>query len=214
MLNRRAQFASDPDEVWRILDNGAARAAARAERTMRDIRAVTGLSRDRSGVRAAASADSQPNLHDLTAHKDWWFLDPTFLLKELRDHWLKAIVPSDVALKHGDDGVMLTQNQRRVFLAASTQQPGEACWSFSVKPKSYEIIVLLCWNATFHLHDFVIPQKLYVAPWTTAKKAAGKGSLDFKVALEDGRYTLHLPLADPSGIDITETEAGYKILGL
>jgi len=216
IFNRRRELESNPDYVWKILDQGAERARARAEETMREVRAVTGLSRDRSGVRVVDpmfSSEAKRDLHDLTSFKDWWGLEPALLTRNLREHWLKDVVPHDVVLKQDSDGVLLTWNAKRVLLATATQTPGDAAWTFSVKAKSYEILVLLCWDEEFRLHDFVIPQKLYVGPWTVAKKAAGKDPLVFSVAREEGKFALHLPRADAAGIDITETEARYRILG-
>jgi tryptophanyl-tRNA synthetase len=216
IFNRRRELESNPDYVWAVLDDGAARARKRAEETMQDVRAVTGLSRDRSGVRVVDpmfSSGAKRDLHDLTTFKDWWGLEPALLNRNLREHWLKDVVPHDVVLKQESDGVLLTWNAKRVLLAATTQLPGDEAWTFSVKPKSYEIIVLLCWDEEFRLHDFVIPQKLFVGPWTAAKKAAGKNPLVFSVARKEGKIALHLPGADTAGIDITETEARYRILG-
>src|SRR5271154_192149 len=51
IFNRRRELESNPDYVWSVLDDGAERARKRAEETMREVRGVTGLSRDRSGVR-------------------------------------------------------------------------------------------------------------------------------------------------------------------
>jgi tryptophanyl-tRNA synthetase len=216
IFNRRNELESNPDYVWGVLEAGAARARQRAEETMQEVRAVTGLSRDRSGVRIVDpmfSSGAKRDLHDLTSFKDWWGLEPALLTRNLREHWLKDVVPHDIVLKQESDGVLLTWNAKRVLLATATQTPGDAAWAFSVKPKSYEILVLLCWDDEFRLHDFVIPQKLYVGPWTVAKKAAGKYPLVFSVAREEGKFALHLPHADAAGIDITETEARYRILG-
>jgi len=133
------------------------------------------------------------------------------LIRNLREHWRRGIIPVVMELKQDTDGVWLTRNNRRVFVTAATENPDDESWSFSVKPKSYEILVLLCWGKDFLMHDFVIPQKLYVAPWTAAKKAAGKEAIVFSIRREGGKYLLCLPHAD--GIDITDTEASYGIIG-
>jgi tryptophanyl-tRNA synthetase len=213
IAKRRMELEDHPDHIWEVLDQGAERAAARAEETMRDVRRATGLSRDRSGVRVSRSAIETENkdVRDLEVFKDWWNLAPALLNRNLREYWRKSIVPIETALKQDTEGVWLTRNNRRVFVSASTQIAGDEAWKFSVKPKSYEILILLCWSDNLRMHDFVIPQKLYLGPWITAKKRAGKEALVFSVAREGGRYVLHLPHAD--GIDITDTEAGYDIIG-
>jgi tryptophanyl-tRNA synthetase len=211
---RREELEKNPELVWSVLEQGALRAAARAEQTMQSLRAATGLSRDRSGVRVDRSAltlEQKKNLRDLSMVSDWWHLTPALLVRNLREIWRKDIVPIETALKRDTDGVWLTRNNRRVFVTAAIQSDGNESWSFSVKPKSYEILVLLCWDKDFLIRDFVVPQKLYVVPWTAAKRASGVNNIIFSVARIDGRYMLQLPNSVP--IDITETEASYGIIG-
>ena len=214
ILNRRMELEENPDRVWQILDEGTERATRRAEETMREIREVTGLSRDHSGVRFAKpsyGAGSERSVRDLTHMKAWWGLEPSILVRNLRELWRADIVPTETALKKDTEGVWLTRNNRRVFVAAAIESETSAVWSFSVKPKSYEVIVLLCWGRDFLVHDFVVPQKLYVAQWTSAKKTAGKENLNFSVAHEGDHYFLRLPGSD--AIDITATISDYAILG-
>jgi tryptophanyl-tRNA synthetase len=216
IFNRRMELEANPDRVWDVLEEGARRASKRAEQTMEEVRAVTGLSRDRSGVRMAEfarGAEAAKDARDLTEFSAWWNLAPALLVRNLREHWRRAIVPVDAALKQDTEGVWLTRNNRRVFVSASTQDNGDSAWRFSVKPKSYEIIVLLCWDEKFILHDFVVPQKLYLGQWITAKKRAEKEkqNIDFSVERLEGRYLLNLPHF--SAIDITDTDAGYDIIG-
>ena len=208
----RDRLEQSPDLVWDALDAGSARATEVAEHTMAELRAVTGLSRGRSGVRvdqAALPAQDRTDIRDLTRHEAWWSLDPKLLTRNLRELWRTDVVPPDVALKADTDGVWLTPNHRRVFVAAAAQDPASETWNFAVKPRSYELLVLLCWDAERRLHDFVIPQKLYLAPWTQAKKAAGKGDLTFHVSRRADQYLLCLPSAE---IDITAMAGNYSVL--
>jgi tryptophanyl-tRNA synthetase len=213
IFNRRMELEADPERVWAILDEGAARAERRAEQTMLEVRAVTGMSRDRSGVRTArfASKENRDGNRDLTSFRDWWATAPDVFMRNMREHWRKAIVPVQAALKQSGEGLWLTRNNQRVFVAVSRQRPGSESWDFSVKPKSYEILVLLCWGEDLVLHDFVVPQKLYVEPWTRAKKHGGSNNLDFWISRIEGTYFLQLPNAQP--IDISETEGTYAIIG-
>jgi len=211
---RRRELEESPDRVWEVLDQGAIRAAARAEQTMIALRAATGLSRDRSGVRVdqfAVRPEDKKDVRDLSIFKDWWGIAPALFARNLRGVWRKDIVPVGTALKQDTEGVWLTRNNRRVFVAAAPENEVEGTWTFSVKPKSYEILVLLCWSKNLRMHDFVIPQKLYVGPWTAAKKAAGKENLVFSIVRTGDRFFLQLPFADR--IDITDTEAEYGIIG-
>jgi tryptophanyl-tRNA synthetase len=212
ILDRRRELEKDPDAVWAILDQGAVRAAARAEQTMQAIREVTGLSRDRSGVRTDSETRSkdQQQIRDLSGFREWWSIPPATLARNLRELWKRDILPSDRNLKSDAEGVWITQNGQRVYVAAATQSGEDEVWVFSVKPKSYETLILLCWEKNFFLRDFVVSQKLFLAQWVAAKKRAGKENIVFSVAREGERYLLHLP--DSLGIDITETEANYTIV--
>ncbi len=139
---------------------------------------------------SARGEEAAKNARDLTEFSAWWNLAPVLLTRNLREHWRKAIVPVDAALKQDTEEVWLTRNNRRVFVTAATQSTGRQSWEFFVKPKSYEVLVLLCWSEDFTIHDFVVPQKLYVAPWTAAKKASGKNDIHFRVDRIEGRYKL------------------------
>jgi tryptophanyl-tRNA synthetase len=214
IANRRRALEADPDAVWNILDEGAARARQRAEQTMVEVRRATGLSRDRSGVRNAAPAfsnDSRTNYRDLANLSDWWNLETGILARNLRDIWRQNILPTEAALRPDSDEVFVTRSQQRVLVAAAQQNGSDTAWLFSAKPKSYEFLVLLCWDSAFQLHDFVVPQKLYVGPWTAAKRAAGKDHLTFAVDRVHDKYFLRFATGD--AIDITNNEADYKIVG-
>lgn len=209
---RRAQLIEDQDRVWEILDAGAVRAAKRAEQTMQQVRAVTGLSRDRSGVRL-----NQPfqkvdlsAARNLTAFKGWWDLDIPILTRNLRERWRTDLLPSGKLLKPDADGVWITQKGQRIFVAVARQNSPDGAWVFSAKPKSYEMLVLLCWDENYYLHDFVVPQKLMLGQWIAAKKSAGKNNIDFSVEKQGDSYALHL--LNPPPIDITSTESDYSVI--
>jgi tryptophanyl-tRNA synthetase len=211
---KRQELEASPDKVWEVLEQGRVRATARAEATMVALRGVTGLSRDSSGVRMQQPQElGNKDMRDLANFKDWWSLAPALMSRNLREYWRKEIVPLDTALKQDSEGVWLTRNSRRVFVAVAAQNGVDTAWLFSVKPKSYEILVLLCWRDDLHIVDFVIPQKLYLGPWIAAKKIAEKEKkeLTFSVVLEEGRYLLNISHSAP--IDITDTGAGYGIIG-
>jgi tryptophanyl-tRNA synthetase len=216
IFNRRMELESNPDRVWDALDEGARRASKTAEATMKEVRKSTGLSRDRSGVRVAGavrSLDSVSDARNLAEFSAWWNLAAVVLIRNLREHWRKAIVPVDAVLKQDTEGVWLTRNNRRVFVTAATQNGSDEAWIFSVKPKSYELLILLCWGQDFVLHDFIIPQKLFLGEWIASKKRAEKEkhNIEFSVSYSQGRYVLNLPHFAP--IDITDTESGYSIIG-
>jgi tryptophanyl-tRNA synthetase len=210
---RREDLENRPDTIWEVLENGSRRAETTANIVMRELRSVTGLSRDMSGIRAGRSPlhpEILNDFRDLSAHRDWVGIEPSVLSRNLREIWRRDILPTETLLKPESESVWLTHNNRRVAVAAAMQNGTDEAWIFALKAKSYEVLVLLCWDSALRIHDFVIPQKMYLTPWVAAKKAAGKNDLVFSVTHKEGQYWMHLPHAEP--IDITGTEQAYGIL--
>lgn len=214
---RRRELEDKAETVWEVLRVGSERAQKTAEVVMKEVRAVTGLSRDLSGIHVAKSLPPEEQAEDarnLSAYREWRGLDPAIVAQNLRRVWRKQVLSPEVSLKPetSDAGEMwLTVNNRRACVTAAFQNGSDTAWRFSVKPKSYEILILLCWSEDDRLHDFVVPQKMYLGPWVAAKKNAGKNPVTFSVEQSDGRYLLHIVHA-PQPIDITETERAYAIL--
>jgi len=214
---RRQELESKPDIIWDVLRNGSQRAQQTAEVTMKEVRAVTGLSRDLSGIHISKNLTPQEreeDVRDLSAYREWRGLEPAILAQNVRRLWRKKVLTPEVALKPEDTDageMWLTLNNRRVCVTAAVQNGPDTAWMFAVKPKAYEVLIPLCWGADDRLHDFVVPQKLYLAPWVAAKKAAGKQPVTFSVEHSNGRYLLHIAHASQP-IDITETERKYAIL--
>ena len=210
---RREELEQKPDTIWEVLENGSRRAESTATGIMKELRAATGLSRDLSGIRPGRSPLHKAEVRDsrfLSEYRDWLSLQPAVLSRNLREVWRKDILPTEIQLKPESEGIWLTHNKRRVCVAAAGQNGIDEAWIFAVKAKSYEVLVLLCWDNDLRIHDFVVPQKLYLGPWILAKKLAGKNDLVFSVEHRQGQYLMHIPHADP--IDITGTEQAYGIL--
>ncbi len=207
----RADLESKPDAVWAALEAGTRKATAAAEVVMNEVRSVMGLSRDLSGVRPAHRPEKVgADKHLFTAYKEWYGLEPALLTRNLNKAWRSEILPAETTLKADGETGWVTPNGRRLLVAGAAEEAAERAWRLQAKPKSFEFLVLLCWDRQLRLHDFIIPQKLVIGPWVTAKRAAGKSDVSFSVASEGKRYSLHLPDAPP--VDITETESTYKEL--
>ncbi len=217
----RNRLEENSDLVWQALDWGVARASDAAEHTMAQLRAVTGLSRDRSGVRLDQSTlppQQRSDPRQLDQYESWWSIDPKLLTRNLRELWRRDLVPIDAPLKSDTEGLWLTPNNRRVFVTtAKGEVPAGGIWrwKFSAKPKSYEVMVLLCWDDSLYLHDFVIPQKLYVQQWTAAKRSSGGKEIEFTISSEpkgsSGKNDYWL-FVSGQPILITDTERNYGTL--
>ena len=214
---KRKLLELDKDQVWRVLGEGSAKARITALALMKTLlpRVFMNYPDPISPNQSNAEAQAQnftPNLDDPRDLRPFrsFLSDPQLATKQLPHIW-RNFVEQKQYLTAEAENVWLTQNKRRLLAAASIRDSDQPTWTFSVRPKSYEVLVLLCWRTTDdRLLDFVLPQKLFVAPWTAAKKAAGKHDMVFTVTREGDAYFLNLPGAPP--IDLTGTEAAYKII--
>jgi tryptophanyl-tRNA synthetase len=209
---KREELEKNPDEVWSTLENGAKRAAARAEQTMEQVRSVMGLSRARpvkvaSAKRAYTASESIRSGHDLAGHSDWWDMEQSVRARNLREHWLSEILPFELKLTQDSDRVFVTSKKKRIYVTTSREDHADA-WGFEAKPKTYEVLALLCWDHTFRLHDFIVPQIVYQAPWNSYKKAHKNVDLTFWIKRVEERFFLELPEAEP--IDITAYRGDYR----
>ena len=222
MQLRRQELEAKPDTVWEVLQNGSQRAQRSAEVVMKEVRAATGLSRDLSAVhlpREMSYEKRAEKSRDLSNYSNWKGLEPQALSPNIREVWRAQILPSETQLKpdKSEPEMWLTQNGRRVCVAVAEWSDTFKEWTFSVKPKSYEVLCLICLDDDFKVRDFVIPQKLYLSEWTAAKKLSGKMAIVAKVALDvNGQPYLTFQasaMPEPSSpISIAETERAYGIL--
>ncbi|CAN5612411.1 hypothetical protein BH10ACI4_BH10ACI4_32970 [soil metagenome] len=209
---RREALEKDPDRLWTILEQGGERALARAELTMKQVRAATGLSRTRpkpaeSDKRAYSANDSSRSGHNLISNSAWWDQEQNLRAKNVREHWLTNIVPAEIKLTQDSEQVYVTWKKKRVYVTTSRENP-EGHWDFEAKPKSYEMLALLCWDEKKLLHDFIIPQAAYQAPWTAFKRAHKDELMNFEVRRSEEKFYLCLPHAEP--IEITQYRGEYK----
>jgi tryptophanyl-tRNA synthetase len=203
---RRKKLEADPAGLWSALEEGARGAASRAEMTMGQVRAVMGLGRSLPVLggaekRAYSTYEASREGHDLSEYASWWDLEQKLRARNLRDHWRYRIVPREVRLTQDSDRVFITWKKKRVYATTSREDiPGS--WAFEAKPKSYEMLALLCWDKEFRLRDFIVPQIVYQVPWTAYKRSHKNEDLVFWVRRSEGSYFLELPGALP--MDITE----------
>jgi tryptophanyl-tRNA synthetase len=209
--SKREQLERQPEQVWAVLERGAIRAAHRASETMEQVREVTGLSRTRKPVPSRShkviSGMAYDKPQNLSEQADWWNIDQALRARNIREWWQREIVPNEVRLSPDSERVFVTRNKKRVYVTTSREEPLRS-WRFIAKAKTYEILALLCWDTEFQLHDFVVPQIVYLTPWTAFKKAHKNEEMTFWVRRTDSVFLLELPGAAP--IDITAFRGQYR----
>jgi tryptophanyl-tRNA synthetase len=209
--SERFRLELNSGQVVEALADGAERARCRAEETMSSVRQAMNLSRNFLGTRVESSLDrgfraaGLPPVHDLRALKHLWD-DDELRPQALRSYWLDKIAPRDIVLKRDSERVFVTWKKKRVYVTTSREN-SDGRWGFEAKPKSYEMLALLCWDKELRLHDFIVPQIVYQLPWTAFKKAHKDEVMVFWVRRETSKYFLELPGASP--MDITEYRGQY-----
>ena len=209
---RREALEKNPDQLWSILEQGGTRAATRAEVTMEQVRAVTGLSRNRPAIassdrRAYSASEASRSGHDLSTHTAWLDQETNLRAKNVREYWLANIVPAEIRLTQDTEQVYITGKKKRVYVNVA-RMGEDGSWGFEIKPKTYELLSLLCWDDHNILHDFIIPQIAFQAPWTAHKKTIGKNEITvLRVQNEGARFLLKVPNAEP--IEITQYRGEY-----
>lgn len=209
---RRKQLEKQPELVWDILEAGAVKARTRAQQTMVQVRDVTGLSRTRRPIPIAQYRSIQGLTytapHDMQAQQEWWDIGRQFRERNIRDHWRSVLLPNDVRLAAEADRMYITDGGKRVLVCVGREDPA-GWWDLRSKVKSCEVLVLLCWDAKFQLHDFVIPQAVFVAPWTAQKKLYKKDEMIFSVKAVEDRFEL---IIGGAVLDITQYRGIYERL--
>jgi tryptophanyl-tRNA synthetase len=209
---RRSKYELEFEETLESLRQGNLKATLRAEETMKLVRSAVGVSRDFAGLRPSStfleSFKQEGQLrHNLQNYKQWWDEPHEIRNRELTGHWISQAVPRDIALNRLEESVYLAPRNRRVCILSSKEETKHE-WILRTKRKSYETLVLLCWDQNFDLLDFVLPQKLYLNAWTGIEKATKE--FNIRVNRVGEEYFLNIPLSDT--INITEYLGSYEAL--
>jgi tryptophanyl-tRNA synthetase len=225
--SKRTEYELRPNDIEEILQGGAEKAARRAEETMVEVREAMGISKvspfSRLTVFEQYSYDtSQPMRHSLENHKDLWNETSEKVEKFLVEYWKTGMVPSDCVLKQAEDG-FVTNRKKRIFTSAA--QEGNSGWHFRIPARSFEVWALICWDQSFFVNDFIIPQKFFAQPFAQIKKNTREKEIHVRVWKFDEKWSLTfeglneheeighevvIHVVDP--IDVTELISNYDPL--
>ena len=236
--DKRMHLEGRIEETWEMLRGQSVKAANRAEQTMLPVRTILGLSRDLGPVKRhfLASAEDRQRARDLSQSSNWWSLPSNQLDKLLREYWTSNILPREVRFSQEGNRVfstlereleepLLTAKKKRVLVTIPAAQEENSGWHFRIPARTYEVWVLLCWDRSFWLSDFIIPQKFYAQPFAKAKKGSKEEAIHVRVWKFGERWNLEFvsllerkevggaiwaQSSDP--IDITELLGNYDPL--
>jgi tryptophanyl-tRNA synthetase len=211
--SRRTTFELAPNHVQDILENGAKRAAQRAEETMALVREAMGIASKflplpLTALERFSYESSQPLQHSLKNYREWWDKPSGERRDFLIKYWKSRMVPSERTLKQSGDRLFVTNRNKRVLVSTAREKTGGE-FPYCVPHKSYEVLVLLAWedNEDAVLKAFVIPQKVYLAPWAQIPKKEP----DVRLLLTRESKYFFLNIAN-SRIDVTSFEGDYHPL--
>ena len=194
IFNNRMQLEGRIEETWEMLRGQSVKAANRSEQTMLAVRDVFDLSRDLGPVRRhfLASAEDRLRARDLSQHSTWWNLPSNQQDKLLREYWRLNLLPREVQLSQEGNRVfstldreleepLITAKKKRVLVTIPAAREEYSGWHFRIPVRTYEVWVLLCWNLSYWLNDFIIPQKFYAQQFAKAKKASKEEAIHVRV---------------------------------
>ena len=181
---RRSGYELNPNQVRDVLLDGAQKASGRAEETMTEVRKVMGVSRTFAATSLTAFENyaydtAQPIRLSLEKFKKYWNSDSESINRVLVDHWKSRMVPSDSNLRESSEHQYITGRNKRVLVLAARQEPDG--WHFRVPKKSFEVWSLLCWESSFVLDDFVIPQSFFAKAFSKLKKTTKENSIHVRI---------------------------------
>ncbi len=224
---RRAMLDLEAEKIWEQLRSDSLdKAAKRAEATMISVRAVFGLSHNLGFTRRPflATPEEQDRIRDLSAYADWWNLPKDQRAKALRDYWRDKLIPYDIPLSQESNRIFstiereleepfLAAKKKRVFVTTARDVNQADKWEFEIPARSYEIWTLLCWRSSDkRLHDFVVPQKVFLSEFSLAKRSMKKEEKIQVSILRTEGNRFFLSIAGKTGKDITVFEHDYESL--
>jgi tryptophanyl-tRNA synthetase len=210
MRTRRSQYESDPAKIWERLRDGASKAEAQAEKTMKAVREAVGISREPSGFTSNVSKDpivvGRPRF--VPRQEIWHIPDRTERGDAIRTTWLQD--HTDIKLTPLEHRTFATPGRKRIAMPTARETKTNH-WYPRVRPKHYDVMVLLCWakaadGTPGELLDFVVPRKLFETAWKLIPKKLKEYRLE--VVRTGTQYSLNfgdLDFIGQASVDITHT---------
>jgi hypothetical protein len=206
-----------------MLQDQSSKAAIKAEQTMQKVREILGVSRNYDKVSLNfAQKDGLTSAFFLVKNASDFKLPPVHRALKIRVIWVKLVMSEGIILSQTGNFVnfmpereleepFVTTKNKRVFVSTQYETGNDGSFRFSIPPRSYEAWALLCWDRTFFLSDFVIPQKYYSQSFAQAKKSLKKDEKIPVTIRKDGeRFLLSIHGSDP--VDVTELRSNYEPL--
>jgi tryptophanyl-tRNA synthetase len=165
---RRKQFASQPDEVLRVIRHGAQEANAAAEETMQAVRRAVNLfsleSMETAIHRPAAPARIRVPETAASANS------PEERYQLQTAGWLEKVSQAN-PLRKDKPQTFITRKGRKVGVHTAAENNG--AWKFLISDRALNVLALLAEDRDRYLRDFILPPKLVQEHWKTFLRDEG-----------------------------------------
>jgi tryptophanyl-tRNA synthetase len=205
--DRRKYFASQPDEVLRVIREGAQQANEAAEETMRAVRrAVNLFSLESISLESLEASLNRPNtparLRVPESAASAATPEDRYQLQTVE--WLEK-VSSQNPLRKDKPQTFITRKGRKVGVHTATEDNGT--WKFLVADRALNVLALLAEDRDRYLRDFILPPKLVQEHWKTFARDGGNVVIEIRSAGKD--VTLSTSNGD---VPIQQYEGDYSAL--
>jgi tryptophanyl-tRNA synthetase len=157
---RRHALAQNPAKVRQTIQHGAQKAIAAAEETMSTVRDAIGLLRLGAVAELAAKEEATGRLRVPEAVLSVQTSEERYQLRTA--DWLER-VSKLYPLRRDKPWTFITRRGRKVGIHTARERGGR--WTFQVRERALNVLVLLAQDEDLFLHDYVLPPKLLQDHW-------------------------------------------------
>jgi tryptophanyl-tRNA synthetase len=157
---RRHELAQNPAKLRQTIQHGAQKAIAAAEETMTAVRDAIGLLRLGAVAGLAAKEEATGRLRVPESVLSAQTPEERYELRTT--DWLER-VSKLYPLRKDKAWTFITRRGRKVGVHTAGEQSGR--WTFQVRERALNVLVLLAQDKDLFLHDYVLPPKLLQDHW-------------------------------------------------
>ncbi len=118
--------------------------------------------------------------------------------KNERGQYIQFLKSNGIKLVHKQGTIYLTQNGRKVGIAAANEVLKNQKWFLGIDDGNYDFIVLLCKSSSGELLDFVLPKSFLSGVWGKLSKSGS--NVKFNISQKHNKYFFHVTGYDPEVI--------------
>lgn len=202
---RRKKLAQKPERLKRIIQQGSRRARKAAEDTMEAARHAVGLLQ-LGAVTNIFPEESQMPLLRVPRSVDT-AMDEEERWKIRSQLWLERV--KEYQLRQDRSRIFITRKGRKVGVYDPLQgYSGD--WSFRLKDRPVNVLVLLIQDSKRRLHDYILPPKFLNEYWNEFPREASADGTSILIYVREVESTVSIVLTNPPRAISIEQYEGQK----